>query len=95
MTIHAARVAAFKDLGTLGPGAPADIAVLELRDGDFEFVDNVDGARTGRYRRIRPDQRATVAKLIPLALSPVSHRSMSAASTHVNCAGTPHGTCAR
>jgi len=44
----AASVAAFKDLGTLKPGAPADIAVFELRQGDFEFVDNVDAKRTGR-----------------------------------------------
>src|SRR6185295_14219699 len=39
----AAGVAAFKALGTLRPGAPADVAVLELRDGRFEFVDNIDG----------------------------------------------------
>jgi len=44
----AASVAAFRDLGTLKPGAPADLAVLELRDGDFEFVDNEDAKRTGR-----------------------------------------------
>ena len=44
----APSVAAFRDLGTLKPGAPADLTVLELRDGDFEFVDNEDAKRTGR-----------------------------------------------
>jgi dihydroorotase len=48
----AASVGAFKDLGTLRPGTPADIAVLELRDGSFEFVDNVDGRRTGRQKLV-------------------------------------------
>ena len=51
VTNHAAAtVSAFKDLGTLRPGAPADIAVLELREGDFEFVDNIDGKRTGHRK---------------------------------------------
>lgn len=51
VTNHAAaNVSAFKGLGTLRPGAPADIAVLELREGDFEFVDNIDGKRTGRQK---------------------------------------------
>lgn len=44
----APSVAAFRDLGTLEPGAPADLTVLELRDGDFEFVDNEDAKRKGR-----------------------------------------------
>jgi dihydroorotase len=47
-TINAARAfPAFKDLGTLQPGAPADVAILELRDGRFEFVDNANTPRTG------------------------------------------------
>jgi dihydroorotase len=53
VTSHAAvSMPAFKNLGTLGPGAPADIAVLELREGTFEFVDNIDGKRTGRARLV-------------------------------------------
>jgi len=43
----AASLSAFKDLGTLKPGAPADVAVFDLREGDFEFVDNVDAKRNG------------------------------------------------
>ncbi len=40
----------FKDRGTLKVGAPADIAILELREGSFEFVDNFENKRTGRQR---------------------------------------------
>lgn len=50
-TVNAARVfEAFSDRGTLNVGAPADIAVLELREGSFEFLDNYKGTRTGRQR---------------------------------------------
>ena len=31
-------------------GAPADVAVLELRQGEFEFVDNYKGTRTGTQK---------------------------------------------
>jgi dihydroorotase len=40
----------FRDRGTLNVGAPADVAVLELRQGSFEFVDNYKNIRTGRQR---------------------------------------------
>jgi dihydroorotase len=40
----------FQDRGTLKVGMPADIAVLELKEGDFDFVDNFGGKRTGRQR---------------------------------------------
>src|SRR5262245_15623099 len=50
-TVNAARVfPSFDDRGTLNVGAPADVAILELRDGSFEFVDNYKGTRTGRQR---------------------------------------------
>jgi dihydroorotase len=53
VTNHAAAsVSAFKDLGTLAPGAPADVAVFDLREGDFEFVDNVDAKRTGHRKLV-------------------------------------------
>ncbi len=49
--VKAARVfPLFNDRGTLNVGAPADIAVLELREGMFEFVDNYENKRTGRQR---------------------------------------------
>jgi dihydroorotase len=40
----------FRNRGTLRVGAPADVAVLEMRDGAFEFVDNYGNRRTGRQR---------------------------------------------
>jgi dihydroorotase len=53
VTSHAAAgVSAFKDLGTLKSGAAADLAVLDVRQGDFEFVDNIDGTRTGRQKLV-------------------------------------------
>jgi dihydroorotase len=53
VTAHAAAdVSVFKGLGTLAPGAPADVAVFDLREGDFEFVDNVDATRTGHRKLV-------------------------------------------
>jgi dihydroorotase len=50
-TVNAARVfPAFDDRGTLNVGAPADVAIMELRDGEFEFVDNYKNKRTGKQR---------------------------------------------
>jgi dihydroorotase len=52
-TVNAARCfTAFDDRGTLNVGAPADVTIMELRDGTFEFLDNCEGARTGRQRLI-------------------------------------------
>ncbi|HWO34880.1 MAG TPA: hypothetical protein VNO32_39310, partial [Candidatus Acidoferrum sp.] len=36
------------ELGTLKPGGPADISILALQDGKFEFVDSLGSKRTGR-----------------------------------------------
>lgn len=50
-TVNAARAfTAFDDRGTLNIGAPADVAIMELREGSFDFVDNYKGTRTGRQR---------------------------------------------
>jgi dihydroorotase len=50
-TLHASRVfPVFRSRGTLKAGAPADIAVLELREGTYEFEDNYGNKRTGRQR---------------------------------------------
>jgi dihydroorotase len=52
-TVNAARAfAVFKGLGTLKPGAPADVAVFELREGDFEFVDNLSVKRIGHQKLV-------------------------------------------
>ena len=50
-TINASRLfPLFHDRGTLNVGAPADVAVLELREGTFDFVDNYGNTRNGRQR---------------------------------------------
>ena len=50
-TVNASRVFPFfNDRGTLNVGAPADISLLELREGPFEFVDNYGNTRSGRQR---------------------------------------------
>jgi len=50
-TLNASRIfPLFRDRGTLNVGAPADVAVLELREGTFEFVDNYGNTRSGRQR---------------------------------------------
>ena len=46
----AATFPAFKGLGTLRPGAPADVSILELREGSFDFIDSVNTRRSGKQR---------------------------------------------
>jgi len=47
-TSNAVRaIPAFKGLGTLAVGSPADVAIMELRQGSFEFVDNDHETRKG------------------------------------------------
>jgi dihydroorotase len=56
----------FNDRGTLNVGAPADVALLELRDGTFEFLDNYQGTITGR-QRLFPAGTVVGGKRIPLS----------------------------
>jgi dihydroorotase len=50
-TVNASRVfPLFNDRGTLKVGAPADVAILELREGTFEFLDNYKNTITGTQR---------------------------------------------
>jgi dihydroorotase len=66
-TINASKIfPLFRDRGTLAVGAPADVALLELREGTFEFVDNYEGTRTGR-RRLFPSGTILGGKFIPRA----------------------------
>ena len=49
--MNAARVfPLFNGRGTLKAGAPADVAILEPREGTFEFVDNYKNTITGKQR---------------------------------------------
>jgi dihydroorotase len=64
-TVNASRVfEVFRDRGTLNVGAPADVAVLELRQGTFEFVDNFENKRTGR-QRLFPSGTVLAGKRVP------------------------------
>jgi dihydroorotase len=50
-TVNAARaLKPFAGLGTLRVGAPADVAIFELRQGQFEFVDNANTKRIGTQK---------------------------------------------
>jgi dihydroorotase len=40
----------YKNYGTLRAGAVADVAVFDLKEGEFEFVDNYGNKRTGRRK---------------------------------------------
>jgi dihydroorotase len=49
-TVKAAAVIKRDDLGHLGVGTEADVAVLAVRTGDFGFVDSAGGRLPGRQR---------------------------------------------
>jgi dihydroorotase len=58
-SVNAARaIPVFEGLGTLGVGAPADVWVFDVEDGEFEFVDNERASRKGRQKIVT---RAVVA----------------------------------
>jgi dihydroorotase len=64
-TVNASRAfPVFHNRGTLKVGATADIAVLELRDGSFEFVDNYANKRSGR-QRLFPSTTVLAGKRVP------------------------------
>jgi dihydroorotase len=66
-TVNAARVfPSFDDRGTLNVGAPADLAIMELREGSFEFLDNYKGVRSGR-QRLFPAGTVLAGKIVPRA----------------------------
>lgn len=64
-TVNPARIfPLFHDRGTLNVGAPADVAILELRDGPFEFLDNYNNTRAGR-QRLFPSATVLGGKRVP------------------------------
>ena len=66
-TVNAARIFPFfNDRGTLNVGAPADVAVLELRKGNFEFLDNFKNKITG-HQRLFPSATVLGGKRVPRA----------------------------
>ena len=66
-TVNAARCfPAFDDRGTLNIGAPADVAIMELREGAFDFLDNYNNKRTAR-QRLFPSEVVLNGKRVPRA----------------------------
>ena len=66
-TVNASRTfEIFRDRGTLNVGAPADVALLELRSGNFEFLDNYGNKRNGN-QRFFPNGTVLGGKWIPRA----------------------------
>jgi dihydroorotase len=67
VTFNASRTFPFlSDRGTLNVGAPADVAVLELRKGNFEFLDNFKGKITG-HQRLFPSATVLAGKRVARA----------------------------
>jgi dihydroorotase len=66
-TVNAARcLPSFDDRGTLNVGAPADVAIMVLREGSFDFLDNFKGTRTGR-QRLFPSETILAGKRVQRA----------------------------
>src|SRR6202163_847363 len=66
-TVNASRAfPVFRDRGTLKVGAPADVAVLELKEGSFEFVDNFGNRRNGP-KRLFPSATVLAGKRFTIA----------------------------
>jgi dihydroorotase len=66
-TWNAAGIFPFlNDRGTLNVGAPADVAVLELKKGNFEFLDNFKNKITG-HQRLFPSATVLNGKQVPRA----------------------------
>ena len=64
---NASRLHVFlHDKGTLNVGAPADIAILELREGRFDFLDNYENVRVGS-RRLFPFETILAGRQMPRA----------------------------
>jgi dihydroorotase len=64
-TVNAARVfPSFDNHGTLNVGAPADVTIMELREGTFDFLDNYKNTRVGR-QRLFPIATVLAGKRIP------------------------------
>jgi len=66
-TVNPSRIfPVFHNRGTLKVGAPADVTVLELKEGSFEFEDNFKNNRTG-HQRLFPSATVLAGKRVSLA----------------------------
>src|SRR5215472_7781496 len=72
-TANPARTFGFpKGLGTLHEGAEADIAVLSVAEGDFDFVDSLGTHRIG-HRKLVPVATVKAGRIYGSASIPVVH----------------------
>lgn len=62
-TVHPARVIDRPDLGTLSPGAEADVAVFNVRKGDFGFLD-VRGIKVEGKQKIEAELTIRGGKIV-------------------------------
>jgi len=70
VTVNSSRVFNFgASIGTLKPGAEADVSVLELKEGEFTFTDSDGKSRLGRRKLVAA---ATVrgGKVLRLSTAP-------------------------
>jgi dihydroorotase len=68
-TVNPSRIfPLFADRGTLKVGAPADVAILELRQGKFEFLDNYNNTRAGT-QRLFPSGTVLAGRRVPRSAS--------------------------
>ena len=73
VTANPVRTFAFpKSLGTLRVGAEADIAVLSIAEGDFDFVDSLGVHRIG-HRKLIPVATVKAGRIYGSASIPVVH----------------------
>ena len=64
VTVNASRVfPVFGNRGTLKVNAPADVAILDLRQGQFDFLDNFNGTTTAG-QRLFPNQTVLAGRRI-------------------------------
>jgi dihydroorotase len=72
-TANPARTFGFpKGLGTLREGAEADIAVISVPEGDFDFVDSLGAHRVG-HRKLVPAATVKAGRIYGSASIPVVH----------------------
>jgi dihydroorotase len=83
-TVSAARAMGRPDLGTLRIGAPADLALFRLEEGDYTFYDVFMAARKGTRRLVntltvmggRPLAKEEPSPLQPWAQLPAEQQAV-------------------
>lgn len=70
VTVHPARALGLdEEIGTLRPGAAADVSILEIREGHYEFVDSEDESLHGDHA-IVPALTVRAGEVVPVDWGP-------------------------